>query len=224
MRNCEIVSAEEFLAGITRHIPDKGSQMVRYYTWHSNRARGERAKYEAESGPAEPVDVEGIDVSEYQPPRIPSKKWRELIEKILRHLAPWPEQAEPACLSRAPPSKLPPEGGERIMEPFFEDPFPDYDTEPVMAYASAPDFAARGDCPEVAPGQGSLPSSQRRVLPWPSRSSCRTQPAPPSLAHGLARERAGCPRPAGGRAGLAPRTGFLVCSVRNPGRQVAEHA
>jgi hypothetical protein len=28
---------------ITRHIPDKGFQMVRYYGWYSNRARGERA-------------------------------------------------------------------------------------------------------------------------------------------------------------------------------------
>ena len=97
-----------------------------------------------------------IDVSEYHPPRIPSKKWRELIkkvwevdplicphcgaemklialvdddeviEKILRHLKLWPEQAEPACLSRGPPSIPPPDGGERIIEPYFDDPFPDY--------------------------------------------------------------------------------------------------
>ena len=62
----------------------------------------------------------------------------EVIEKILRHLKLWPEQAEPACLSRAPP----PTGVDRVMEPFFDDPFPDYDTEPVMAYANDPDFAA----------------------------------------------------------------------------------
>ena len=47
-----------------------------------------------------------------------------------------------ACLSRAPPSIPPPEGGERIIEPYFEDPFPDYDIEQVMAYANDPDFAA----------------------------------------------------------------------------------
>jgi hypothetical protein len=109
-----------------------------------------------------------IDVSEYHPPRIPSKKWRELIkkvwevdplicphcgaemklialiddgeviEKILRHLKLWPQRSAPACLSRAPP----PDGGERIVELCFDDPFPDYDTEPVMAYANDPDFAA----------------------------------------------------------------------------------
>ena len=62
----------------------------------------------------------------------------EVIEKILRHLDLWPEQAAPSRLSRAPP----PDGGERIIEPYFDDPFPDYDTEPVMAYAKDPDFAA----------------------------------------------------------------------------------
>ena len=63
---------------------------------------------------------------------------QSVIEKILRHLKLWPAQAEPPCLSRAPP----PTDGERIVEPFFADPFPDYDTEPVMAYAKDPDFAA----------------------------------------------------------------------------------
>ena len=45
-------------------------------------------------------------------------------------------------LSRAPPSQPPPDGGERIVELCFDDPFPDYDTEPVMAYANDPEFAA----------------------------------------------------------------------------------
>jgi hypothetical protein len=54
--------------------------MVRYYGWYSNRARGERAKREAETGAPEATDVDVIDVSEYHPPRIPSKKWRELIK------------------------------------------------------------------------------------------------------------------------------------------------
>ena len=59
----------------------------------------------------------------------------------LRHLKLWPEQTTPACLSRAPPSTPPPDN-ERVIEPYFGDPFPDYDTEPVMAYANDPDFAA----------------------------------------------------------------------------------
>ena len=84
-----------------------------------------------------------------------------MIEKILRHLKLWPEHAESARLSRAPPSG----NSERNVEPYFDDlpavsatqslqagPFPachgvaerrlDYDTEPVMAYANDPEFAA----------------------------------------------------------------------------------
>jgi hypothetical protein len=48
----------------------------------ANRARGERAKREAEPGALEATDVDVIDVSAYHPPRIPSKKWRELIKKV----------------------------------------------------------------------------------------------------------------------------------------------
>ena len=40
------------------------------------------------------------------------------------------------------PARTPPGVVERIIEPFFDDPFPDNDTEPVMAYANAPEFAA----------------------------------------------------------------------------------
>ena len=58
----------------------------------------------------------------------------EVIEKILRHLKLWPEQSAPTVSPRAPP----PDGGERIVELCFDEPFPDYDTEPVMAYANDP--------------------------------------------------------------------------------------
>jgi len=67
-RNFEIFSAEDFIAAITQHIPEKGFQMVRYYGWYSNRARGERAKKQAEvAEPENPASVEVIDVSDYQP-------------------------------------------------------------------------------------------------------------------------------------------------------------
>jgi DTW domain-containing protein YfiP len=93
-KNFEILTAEEFIATITQHIPDKSFQMARYYGWYSNRSRGERNK-------ACPELVEGaalcgtgnqpspdspqatvLDVSDYKPRRIPSKTWRELIKKI----------------------------------------------------------------------------------------------------------------------------------------------
>ena len=114
--------------------------------------------------------VEVIDVSAHKPRRIPSAKWRELIkkvweadpllcprcqkemrivalideraviERILRHMGLWAQGV------RVSPSTGPPEpvSGERIIEPWLDDPFPDYDTEPacrelaepVMAYAN----------------------------------------------------------------------------------------
>ncbi len=60
--------------------------MVRYYGWYSNKSRGMRLK----QGMVRPGDelletaseVEIIDVSEYEPKRIPSKTWRECIKKI----------------------------------------------------------------------------------------------------------------------------------------------
>ena len=36
-RNSDILSAEDFIAAITLHIPEKGFQMVRYYGWYSSR-------------------------------------------------------------------------------------------------------------------------------------------------------------------------------------------
>jgi len=55
--------------------------MVRYYGWYSNRAPG-ASEPSARPRPVAPeaTDVDVIDVSEYHPPRIPSKKWRELIK------------------------------------------------------------------------------------------------------------------------------------------------
>ena len=125
--------------------------MVRYYGWYSNRARGERAKKQAEAAePESQAGIQVIDVSDYQPRRLPSKKWRELIkqvwevdpfdcprcgaemkmialidesaviEKILRHLDLWTEPSLPA---RAPPVPI---VQNYVIEPIPEV-YPDYD-------------------------------------------------------------------------------------------------
>ena len=98
-----------------------------------------------------------IDVSAHQSRRIPSKKWRELIkkaweadplrcpkcsrempivslideqdviERILRHLGLSQEgvRIHPAPTRRA-----------KRPRPWLDDPFPDYDTEPVVAFSA----------------------------------------------------------------------------------------
>ncbi len=64
----------------------------------------------------------------------------EVIERILQHLGLWEQGV------RVLPARAPPEIVDRVIEPCFDlsrrspakadDPFPDYDTEPVMAYAN----------------------------------------------------------------------------------------
>jgi len=56
---------------------------------------------------------------------------RAVIERILRHLGLW-QQGVRVSPSTGPPA----ETVDRIIDPWMDDPFPDYDTEPVMAYAN----------------------------------------------------------------------------------------
>jgi len=43
-RNFQVLEPLEFLAEFTQHIPPKGSHLIRYYGWYSNKARGIRRK------------------------------------------------------------------------------------------------------------------------------------------------------------------------------------
>ena len=74
-KNFEVYSAEEVIAAITQHIPEKSFQMIRYYGWYSNKSRGLRLKQGICRPGDETIDteVEIIDVFEYQPKRIASK-------------------------------------------------------------------------------------------------------------------------------------------------------
>lgn len=84
--NFVIYDAEEFIAAITQHIPKKSFQTIRYYGAYSNKTRGIRAKAENpmkdKTAEAVPDEVEVIDVSKYQPKKVPSLTWRECIKKI----------------------------------------------------------------------------------------------------------------------------------------------
>jgi len=86
-KNFEVYSELEFIAAITQHIPNKFSQLFRYFGFYSNKSRGLRAKAEQEQTPgtAEENSREGIniiDVSKYQPKKVPSLTWCECIKKI----------------------------------------------------------------------------------------------------------------------------------------------
>ena len=83
-KNFSIFCAEEFIAAITQHIPEKSFQLVRYVGWYSNRMRGDRNRQELEDKENEGTDneIEIIDVSDYKPRKIPPPTWRECIKKI----------------------------------------------------------------------------------------------------------------------------------------------
>ncbi|WP_321532633.1 transposase [uncultured Desulfuromonas sp.] len=85
-KNFEVFSAGEFIAAITQHIPEKSFQLVRYYGWYSNRARGDRQKRDQlkphESSVEITETIEVLDVSGHQPKKIPSKTWRECSKSL----------------------------------------------------------------------------------------------------------------------------------------------
>ena len=43
-RNFQVFDALDFIAGITQHIPDARTHLVRYFGFYSNKSRGMRAK------------------------------------------------------------------------------------------------------------------------------------------------------------------------------------
>ena len=66
----------EWLAAMCSHIPNRGEQMVRYYGYYSNVARGKRK--EAETDDAIPCILEPEVNS-----KIFRKNWARLIQKIV---------------------------------------------------------------------------------------------------------------------------------------------
>ena len=80
-RNFEVFDPLDFIAEITQHIPDPGMQLLRYYGWYSNKARGKRAKTERQkTSNAE----EGVHISEEDTPyrKLCRMRWAALIKRV----------------------------------------------------------------------------------------------------------------------------------------------
>ena len=75
-RNFQILSPLDFLAEFTQHIPPKGSHIIRYYGWYSNKSRGIRKKAEEA---AETLSQGNACVS--LPARC-SQTWAMLIKRV----------------------------------------------------------------------------------------------------------------------------------------------
>lgn len=79
-RNFQVLDPLEFLAEFTQHIPPKGSHLIRYYGWYSNKARGMRRKAAeaAEQAAAAPSgDTPGVAA-----PGRASQTWAMLIKRV----------------------------------------------------------------------------------------------------------------------------------------------
>ncbi len=70
----------EFLAQFTQHIPPKGSHLIRYYGWYSNKSRGMRRK--AAEAAEQPGATSSSEASEPAAPSRCSQTWTMLIKRV----------------------------------------------------------------------------------------------------------------------------------------------
>jgi len=73
-RNFQILPPLDFLAEFTQHIPAKGSHLIRYYGWYSNKSRGMRKKVEVAAS-EEPLAEETTTSRS-------SQTWAMLIKRV----------------------------------------------------------------------------------------------------------------------------------------------
>ena len=73
-RNFHIFKPLDFLAELVQHIPNKGEHLIRYYGHYSNKARGMRAKRDAEPAEGKPPSP--------NPACLDRRRWAMLIRQI----------------------------------------------------------------------------------------------------------------------------------------------
>lgn len=103
-RNFQILEPLDFLAEFTQHIPPKGSHLIRYYGWYSNKSRGMRMKAEAEASATAETAVESS--CEETAARGSSQAWAMLIKRVY--------EVDPLCCPEC--------GGQMQVVSFIEPP------------------------------------------------------------------------------------------------------
>ena len=153
-----------------RHIPPKGSHLVRYYGWYSNKSRGMRKKATAEAS-AEPSS-ESEDSASAAASRC-SQSWAMLIKRVY--------EVNPLCCPEC--------GGQMTVVSFIEPPQADVIEEILIGHRRAADPSCAcvpvgGLCQarsrERATRSGSSGSfgPRARAPPiWTARSIHRTRPS-----------------------------------------------
>ena len=83
-RNFQMLDPLDFLAEFRQHIPPKGAQLIRYYGWYSNKARGMRREAaEAAAATTEsPAELPTGDAAPAPASRRASPTWAMLIKRL----------------------------------------------------------------------------------------------------------------------------------------------
>jgi len=153
-RNFQILPPLDFLAEFTQHIPAKGSHLIRYYGFYSNKSRGMRKKAEVDTS-AEPSREDAASgaaatrssqtwamlikrVYEVDPLSCPQcggemkvvsfieSRQDEVIEKILRHCGLWqaPFVASVVSAGTTRRGRFGPRAGRRLLGQLHRKPGP----------------------------------------------------------------------------------------------------
>jgi hypothetical protein len=151
-KETKVFDALEWLAAMCSHVPGKGEQMVRYYGYYSNVARGKRKKADADDNIPCILESEMTDkafrknwarliqkIYEVDPLICPKCQGPmrviafieedDVIKKILKHLGLWIIKRKPRPVANAPPIDV----------------FPAYDEQPGPSaddYIIDPDYPA----------------------------------------------------------------------------------
>jgi len=81
-RNFQVLDPLDFLAEFTQHIPPKGSHLIRYYGWYSNKSRGMRKKVAEAEAAEQPGAPSSSEASEPPAPSRCSQTWAMLIKRV----------------------------------------------------------------------------------------------------------------------------------------------
>jgi hypothetical protein len=101
-RNFQILPPLDFLAEFAQHLPAKGSHLIRYYGWYSNKSRGMRRKAEMEATAEASTEDNASAVAGTRS----SQTWAMLIKRVY--------EVDPLCCPQC--------GGEMKVVAFLEPP------------------------------------------------------------------------------------------------------
>jgi hypothetical protein len=82
-KNFAIFPVLDWIATLTAHIPNKGEQLVRYYSYYSNVSRGQRKKEKLREETEISWKLQAIEIEAPSVSKELKKRWSHFIRKVL---------------------------------------------------------------------------------------------------------------------------------------------